>query len=160
MMKNYATDLTDGQWQFIEKILNDNRERVHSLRGIWNAILYIVKTGCQWRMLPRGFALWPTVYSYFKKWKRIGTFEEILDLLNETQRELSNKKTLPSLGIIDSQSVKTTHTCSQDVGYDAGKKIKGRKRHIVTPVLGNLLLVTVHGVGVQDLSVRNITSDS
>jgi putative transposase len=149
-MKNYPTDLTDGQWQFIEKILNDNRKRQHDLREIWNALLYLVKTGCQWRMLPSDFAPWPAVYYYFKKWKNDGTFEEVLDMLNATHRKTYGKKELPSVGIIDSQSVKTAHTCSQHVGYDAGKRVKGRKRHIVTDTLGCLIMVLVHGADVQD----------
>jgi putative transposase len=149
-MRNYPSDLTDSQWQFIEKILNDRRKRQHNLRGIWDAILYLVKSGCQWRMLPNDFAPWSAVYYYFKKWKEDGTFEEIMDRLNESQRKKANKNALPSLGTIDSQSVKTAHTCSQDVGYDAGEKVKGRKRHIVTDTLGCLLFVMVHGAGVQD----------
>ena len=149
-MRNYPSDLTDSQWQFIEKILNDRRKRQHNLRNIWDAILYLVKTGCQWRMLPNDFAPWSAVYYYFRKWKEDGTFEEILDQLNETERKKMNRKALPTLGIIDSQSVKTAHTCSQDTGYDAGKKTKGRKRHIVTDLLGCLLLVVVHSAGVQD----------
>lgn len=112
-MRNYPSDLTDSQWQFIEKILNDRRKRQHNLRKIWDAILYLVKTGCQWRMLPHDFAPWSAVYYYFKKWRKDGTFEEILDQLNEMQRKKMNRNALPSLGIIDSQSVKTAHTCSR-----------------------------------------------
>jgi len=149
-MSNYPTDLTDSQWQFIEKILNDNRKREHKLRDIWNAIIYLVKTGCQWRMLPHDFPHWSAVYYYFKKWKNNGLFEEVLDNLNERQRKLHKKKVEPSVGIIDSQSIKVAHTCSQDVGYDAGKKIKGRKRHILTDTIGCLLLVLVHSAGIQD----------
>jgi len=149
-MKTYPTDLTEKQWQFIEKILNDKRKRQHNLRTIWNAILYLVKTGCQWRMLPNDFPHWSAVYYYFKKWKNDGLFEEIMDKLNEKQRLSSNKAVSPSVGIIDSQSVKAAHTCAQDVGYDAGKKIKGRKRHIVTDTIGCLLLVLVHGANIQD----------
>lgn len=150
MNKIYPTDLTDTQWQFIEKILNDKRKRSHTLRQIWNSILYLVKTGCQWRMLPHDFPHWSAVYYYFKKWKNSGIFEEVLDTLNGRERKLHKKKIDPSVGIIDSQSVKTAHTCGQEVGYDAGKKIKGRKRHIVTDTLGCLLLVLVHGANVQD----------
>ncbi|NDV47255.1 IS5 family transposase [Paludibacter sp. 221] len=149
-MSNYPTNLTESQWQYIEKILNDKRKREHSLHDIWNALLYLVKSGCQWRMLPQDFPHWSAVYYYFKKWKNNGVFEEILDHLNEKERKSHHKKELPSVGIIDSQSVKTAHTCAQDIGYDAGKKIKGRKRHIVTDTLGCLLLVLVHGAGVQD----------
>lgn len=150
MNKLYPTDLTDIQWQFIEKILDDHRKRQHNLRTIWNAILYLVKTGCQWRMMPNDFPHWSAVYYHFKKWKAYGIFEQVLDCLNERERLKKGKKEFPSVGIIDSQSVKTAHTCSQDAGYDAGKKIKGRKRHIITDTLGCLLLVLVHGANVQD----------
>lgn len=149
-MSNYPTNLTRSQWQYIEKILNDKRKREHSLHEIWNALLYLVKSGCQWRMLPKDFPHWSAVYYYFKKWKNNGVFEEVLDNLNEKERKSHKKKPYPSVGIIDSQSVKTAHTCTQHTGYDAGKKIKGRKRHIVTDTLGCLLLVIVHGAGVQD----------
>ena len=150
MNKLYPTDLTDTQWQFIEKIVNDKRKRQHNLRVVWNAMLYLVKTGCQWRMLPKDYPHWSAVYYYFKKWKESGLFEDVLDKLNQRERKRHKKKEGPSVGIIDSQSVKTAHTCSQDVGYDAGKKIKGRKRHIVTDTLGCLILVLVHGADVQD----------
>ena len=150
MNKIYPSDLTDTQWQFIEKILDDNRKRQHNLRIVWNAILYLVKTGCQWRMLPRDYPHWSAVYYYFNKWKENGLFEEVLDELNQRERKLDKKKEEPSVGIIDSQSVKVAHTCSQDVGYDAGKKLKGRKRHIVTDTLGCLILVLVHAADVQD----------
>ncbi|MGL5890607.1 MAG: IS5 family transposase [Bacteroidia bacterium] len=156
-MTNYPTDLTDSQWQMLEKILDDSRKRKHDLRTIWNALLYVVKSGCQWRMLPLNFAPWSAVYYYFQKWSTDGTFEEVLDTLNIDQRKLQNKKEIPSLGIIDSQSVKTAHTCSQDVGYDAGKRLKGRKRHIVTDTLGCLLIVMVHGANIQDrIGIKNV----
>jgi putative transposase len=150
MNTNYPTDLTDTQWQFIEKILNDNRKRSHTLREIWNSILYLVKTGCQWRMLPHDFPHWSAVYYYLKKWKLNGVFEEVLDALNARERTLHGKQIDPSVGIIDSQSVKSANTCGQEVGYDAGKKVRGRKRHIVTDTLGCLLFVLVHGADVQD----------
>jgi putative transposase len=149
-MADYPTNLTESQWQILEKFLNDKRKRVHNLRDIWNALLYLVKSGCQWRLLPSDFAHWSAVYYYFKKWKSDGTFEEVLDLLNAKQRKAKKKEETPSLGIIDSQSIKVAHTCSQSVGYDAGKHVKGRKRHIVTDTLGCLLLVVVHGANVQD----------
>ena len=149
-IRTYPSDLTDCQWQFIEKVLNDNRKRRHSLRKVWDAVLYLVKTGCQWRMLPSNFGHWSAVYYYFKKWKNDGTFEEILDLLNTKHRKAMGKQEIPSVGIIDSQSVKVAHVCSYEVGYDAGKRIKGRKRHIITDTLGCLLFVMVHGANVQD----------
>ena len=131
-------------------MFREKQKRQHNLRIIWNAILYLVKTGCQWRMLPRDYPHWSAVYYYFKKWKDNGLFEDVLDHLNQRERKLHKKAAEPSVGIIDSQSVKTAHTCSQDVGYDAGKKVKGRKRHIVTDTLGCLILVLVHGADVQD----------
>lgn len=149
-MKIYPSDLTDCQWQFIEKILNDTRKRALSLRKVWNGILYLVKTGCQWRLLPLDFGHWSAVYYYFKKWKNDGTFEEVLDILNKQYRKSMGKEERPSVGIIDSQSVKVGHVCSQNVGYDAGKRIKGRKRHIITDTLGCLHYVMVHGADVQD----------
>lgn len=95
MMRNYPTNLTDSQWQFIVKILNDQRKRSHSLREVWNAIIYLVKTGCQWRMLPHDYPHWSAVYYYFKKWKENGLFEEILDNLDERERKLHKKKSSP-----------------------------------------------------------------
>ena len=149
-MSPYPTSLTESQWQYMSKILNDKRKRTHSLREIWDALIYIVKTGCQWRMLPHDFPHWSAVYYYFKKWKNNGLFEEELDALNERERRLSKNKLEPSVGIIDSQSVKVAHICAQDVGFDAGKRIKGRKRHIITDTIGCLLLVLVHSAAVQD----------
>ena len=149
-MNHYPTDLTESQWQFIEKILDDNRKRTHPLRKIWDAIFYVVKTGCQWRMLPLDFAPWSAVYYYFKKWRENGIFEQVLDALNTVYRKSHGKEEIPSVGIIDSQTVKVAHTCNNEVGYDAGKRIKGRKRHIITDTLGCLLLVVVHGAEIQD----------
>ena len=149
-MKSYPSDLTDSQWQFIENILNDSRKRSHCLRHVWNSLLYIVKTGCQWRMLPKCFPHWSAVYYYFKKWKRDGTFEEILDMLNIKYRKANQKNDTPSLGIIDSQSVKVAHVVGQQTGYDAGKRVKGRKRHIIIDTLGCLHFVLVHAANVQD----------
>jgi putative transposase len=100
-------------------------------------------------MLPHDFPHWSAVYCYFKKWKNDGIFEEIMDSLNGKQRKLHKKKAEPGAGIIDSQSAKVAHTCSQNTGYDADKRIKGRKRHIVTDTTGCLLLVPIHGGGVQ-----------
>lgn len=150
MMRNYPTDLTDSQWQFIGKLLNDQRKRTHSLRDVWNAIIYLVKSVCWWRMLPHDYPHWSAVYYYFKKWKENGLFEEVLAYLNERERKLHKKKSSASVSIIDSQSVKVGHTCCGDIGYNAGKRIKGCKRRIVTDTLGCLLLVLVHGANVQD----------
>jgi putative transposase len=149
-MKKYSTDLNDLQWQVIENIQKDIRLRSHSLRTIWNAIFYITKTGCQWRLLPLDFPPWQTVYYYFRNWKRIGLIDEVHDALVEKSRKDAGKKTTPSAGIIDSQSVKTTSVAGESRGYDAGKKTKGRKRHIMVDTMGLLLCVVVHSADIQD----------
>ena len=149
-MKKYSTDLNDLQWQIIEKIQKDQRVRKHSLKSIWNAIFYITKSGCQWRMLPDSFPAWQTVYYYFRKWKREGLIEQVHDMLVIKIRISSGKKETPSVGIIDSQSVKTTSIAGESRGYDAGKKTKGRKRHIIVDTMGLLLAVVVHSADIQD----------
>ena len=107
-MSRYSTNLTDKQWQVIEKIINpQERQRRHQHREIMNAILYINKTGCQWRMLPSHFAPWQTVYYYFRKWKQEGVIEDIMDTLHSLARKMIGREESPSMGIIDSRSVKT-----------------------------------------------------
>lgn len=149
-MTNYPTDLSLSQWQVIEKYVSDRRKRKHSYQQILNAILYLVKTGCQWRMLPSEFPKWQTVYFYFSRWKRNGTFEQIHEQLVERVRKQGRRNEQPTVGIIDSQSVKTTLVAGQDRGFDAGKKIKGRKRHIIVDTLGLVLAVVVHSASIQD----------
>ena len=150
MMKIYPSDLTDNQWQVIKDLFEQERKRKHSLRSIVNAILYITKSGCQWRMLPKDFAPWQTVYYYFRQWKLNGLLEELHDYLVEKVRIQKERNPVPSVGIIDSQSVKTVNVCQGDIGYDGGKKIKGRKRHIVVDTLGLLLAIVVHSATPHD----------
>jgi putative transposase len=159
-MKKYSTNLDDLQWQIIEKIQNDQRTRRHSLRSIWYAIFYITKSGCQWRMLPLDFAPWQTVYYYFRKWKREGLIEEIHDMLVLKVRTVSGKKATPTVGIIDSQSVKTTLVAGESRGYDARKKTKGRKRHIIVDTMGLLLSVVVHSADIQDRDGAKMALDN
>ena len=145
---NYPTNLTDKQWQVIEKILNSQkRKRKHSLRDIFNAILYLLKTGCQWRMLPLEYPQWEYYYS---RWKEDGTFEEINEILRNMLRKQKGKFLSPSVGLIDSQSVKTTRVGGEARGYDGGKKIKWRKRHIITDTNGWLLSVVVNAANEHD----------
>lgn len=146
---NYVTDLTDSQWQIIEKFFDSARKRRHDLRSIWNAIQYILKSGCQWRMLPQGFAPWQTVYYYYRKWKYAGVFEIILDDITHRIRITAGKRAQPTACIIDSQSTKTT-SGGFCLGYDAGKRTKGRKRHLAVDTMGNLLSVQVHSASLQD----------
>lgn len=150
-MNQYSTNLTDKQWQVIEKIINtQEKKRKHFLRNIMNAILDLLKTGCQWRMIPKDFAPWESVYYYFSKWKNEGVIEELLDKLRSEIRIMAGRKESPSLGIIDSRSVKTSHHVDTERGLDGNKKIKGRKQHIIVDTQGNLMAIAVHEANVHD----------
>jgi putative transposase len=158
-MKKYPTNLNEMQWQVIEKIQNDKRQRGHSLRIIWDAIFYINVTGCQWRMLPNDFPPWQTVYYHFSNWKRNGLITQVHDALVELTRKNAGKNAMPSVGIIDSQSVKTTSVGGDDRGYDAGKKTKGRKRHLIVDTMGLIICVMVHSADIQDRDGAKLLMD-
>jgi transposase len=115
-----------------------------------NAIFYLLQTGCQWRMLPRDFPPRSTVYGYFRAWIAAGVWARLHDVLYRRSRELEGREESPTAAIIDSQSVKTSAEAREMVGYDAGKRIKGRKRHLVTDTLGLMLRIEVHSASVQD----------
>ena len=150
-MEQYSTNLTDKQWQFIEKTVNtQKRRRKYSIRGIFDAILYLLKTGCQWRMLPSNFAPWQSVYYYFSKWKNEGVIEELLEIIHSNVRKQLGKAESPSLGIIDSRSVKTSHHVDSDRGIDGNKKIKGRKQHVIVDTLGLPMGITIHEANIYD----------
>jgi len=149
----YPTDLSDVEWQHIEPYLPapkpGGRPRVHSLREILNAIFYIVRSGCTWRMLPHDLPPWKTVYHYFRLWRQDGTWERINSALRVEVRVAAGREPEPSAAVLDSQSVKTTETPGVR-GYDAGKKVNGRKRHLLVDTLGLVLMVIVHAANIQD----------
>jgi putative transposase len=149
-MTTYSSNLTDSQWKAILDILKDKRKRKYTLREIFDAIFYLLKTGCQWRMLPTNFPSWKLVYYYFTKWKMDGTIELIHELLRDKTRKKAGRNESPSLAIIDSQSVKTTRIGGLCRGIDGGKKTKGRKRHIIVDTMGLLLAVVVHAANEHD----------
>jgi transposase len=156
----YRTDLSDARWALIEPTLTAWRAarrgpgvaaRVHDLREIVNAILYVCRTGIAWEYLPHDFPPFKTVYDYYAKWEVDGTTEALHDLLRQQVRVAKGRAATPSAAIIDSQSVKTSSNVSEtSQGIDAGKKIKGRKRHIATDALGLLLVTIVTAASVQD----------
>jgi putative transposase len=121
----------------------------HSKRTIVDAILYVLRGGIQWRLMPKDFPPWKTVYGHFSKWNKRGVWEKCLDRLNTLARKKAGRAALPSYGIIDAQSVKTQYA-SDERGIDGGKKVKGHKRHIVVDILGNLLHVRVHAANLSD----------
>lgn len=150
--KQYPSDLTDEQWQLIERLLPRPSRRGRppvDRRQVLNAILYVVRSGCQWRMLPRDFPNWSTVYGVFRRWRLAGLWQRIHDALREQVRRAEGKKATPTAAILDSQSVRTAEG-GEERGFDAGKQVPGRKRHIAVDTLGLLLVVVVHGAYWQD----------
>lgn len=156
----YRSDVSDARWALIEPVFNDWRARrtgpgtaarVHDLREIVNAILYVNRTGIPWEYLPHDFPPCKTVYDYYAKWEADGTTQQVHDLLRDKTRRFHGRRAEPTAAVVDAQSVKTSANVAEtSQGIDAGKKIKGRKRHLITDTLGLVLAVLVTAANVHD----------
>jgi putative transposase len=152
MSQQYPSDLTNEQWQVVQALLPARAAKGRNpldRRWVLNAILYVVRTGCQWRQLPRDFPNWKSVYTVFWRWRRDEVWKRLHDALRERERRRVGKKAQPTAAIVDSQSIRTAEGGDQR-GYDAGKKVTGRKRHLAVDTLGLVLAVVVHGADWQD----------
>lgn len=151
----YPSDVTAAQWRLVEPLLpppsTDGRPEKHERREIVDAIFYVLRTGCAWRLLPHDFPPWQTVYWYFKRWRDDGTVDRVHDALRDRLRDSEGRDPMASAGIVDAQSVQGADTVgAASRGYDAGKRVNGRKRHVVVDTLGLLLVVMVTAASVQD----------
>lgn len=149
MQKQYNR-LTDSQWEIIKEYLDYQRKRQLNLRDVLDAIFYIVRTGIQWRNLPKEYPDWQAVYYYFNKWKKNGTFEKINIAVNKLDRLSKEREATPSLLLVDSQSVRLAPMIYEERGIDGHKKINGRKRQILTDTGGRIWAVAVHAANVSD----------
>lgn len=152
MDAQYPSDVTDEQWQVLRKLVAPPAGRGRpplDRRWVLSAILYVLRTGCQWRQLPHDFPHWKSVYTVFWRWRKSGVWQQIHDALRDRCRKTAGKRRLSRAAIVDSQSVRTAEG-GEFRGYDAGKKITGRKRHLAVDTLGLLWMVVVHPADWQD----------
>lgn len=150
-MQTRFVRLTDSQWEVIKQFLNWQRKRKIDLRDIFDAILYITRTGLQWRNLPaQEYPDWQAVYYYFNQWKKDGTIAKINLALNIIERKQKGRKDSPSLALVDSQSIKLAPMIGSNRGIDGNKKVNGRKRHILVDVTGRIYETHIHAANFHD----------